>query len=117
MQAGGLRQADRMPIASIPVFLELVVRSLPLQCRQMADKSTLTPGMLVKVTDGAFAGQIGVVLDSRNAVDSMGHSCPPIMTGHYWVKLTLPNSEFQAHLYQDEIEPMDSATGKKTPET
>jgi len=108
MQAGGLPQAYRMPIASIPVFLELEVRSLPLQSRLMADKSTLTPGMLVKVTDGAFAGQVGVVLDSRNAVDSMGNLCPPTMTGHYWVMLSLPNSEFQAHLYQDEIEHIGS---------
>ncbi len=68
----------------------------------------LSPGTTVKVTKGAFAGCVGVVLDPTNAKDGSGDALPVTRphSGFVWVMFTLNGSPFPAHLYRDEIEPI-----------
>jgi len=80
----------------------------------MPNEIKFPPGTVVKIVNGAFTDLVGVVLDPAKAVDPRGNLYPPPAAGYHWVMLTLNNSPFPAHLFQDEIQAVvksgDSAT-------
>jgi hypothetical protein len=81
----------------------------------MADENKFVPGTLVKVLKGAFAKQVGVVLDVNKAADARGNLLPATRTGYYWVELTLNGCLFPAHLFRDEIDPFKERRTSRRP--
>jgi hypothetical protein len=79
------------------------------------DSTYFDPGIMVKVVNGAFAGELGVVFDHKRIIDRRGRSFPATKPGCYWVMLSIHGIPFPAHLFHDEIEPLFTESIADTP--